>query len=148
MTRDIDAVLTGSGPMASVDDYVGAGGGEALAAALAASPDEVIEQVRLSGLRGRGGAGFPTGMKWRTVREDTCPTKFVVCNAAEGEPGTFKDRWLLRANPYLVVEGLGIAAYAVGAERAYIGIKASFGPEVERLTAAMEEMAAHDLIGP
>src|ERR671919_3130743 len=148
MTRDIDAVLTGSGPMASVDDYVGAGGGEALAAALAASPDEVIEEVRRSGLRGRGGAGFPTGIKWRTVRDDPCRTKYVVCNAAEGEPGTFKDRWLLRMDPYQVVEGLGIAAYAVGAERSFIGIKAGFEQEIERLRVAMEEMAARDLIGP
>ncbi len=65
-------------------------------------------------------------MKWRTVREDPGPTKYVVCNAAEGEPGSFKDRWLLRMNPYQVVEGLGIAAYAVGAERAFIGIKSGF----------------------
>jgi NADH:ubiquinone oxidoreductase subunit F (NADH-binding) len=87
-------------------------------------------------------------MKWRTVREDPCPTKYVVCNAAEGEPGTFKDRWLLRMNPYQVVEGLGIAAHAVGADRAYIGIKAGFEGEVRRLRRAMEEMAARDLIGP
>src|SRR3990170_2742991 len=133
MTRDLDAILLGDGPVASVDDYVGAGGGEALAAALAAPPDEVIEEVRLSGLRGRGGAGSPTGIKWRSVRDDPCPTKFVVCNAAEGEPGTFKDRWLLRMNPYQVVEGLAIAAHAVGAERAFIGIKGGFDQEIGRL---------------
>jgi NADH:ubiquinone oxidoreductase subunit F (NADH-binding) len=147
MTRDIDAVLTGSGPMASVDDYVGAGGGEALAAALAASPDEVIEEVRLSGLRGRGGAGFPTGIKWRSVRDDPCPTTFMVCNAAEGEPGTFKDRWLLRTNPYQVLEGLAIAAHAVGARTAFIGIKAGFDREIDRLDRAVQEMAHRDLLG-
>ena len=141
-------ILLADEPVASVDAYLERGGGRGLAAAWALAPDEVIERVRASGLRGRGGAGFPTGIKWRTVREDPCPTKYVVCNAAEGEPGTFKDRWLIRANPYLVVEGLGIAAYAVGAERAFIGIKAGFGPEVARLTAAMEEMAEHDLVGP
>src|ERR671911_31245 len=147
MSRDIDAVLMGTGPVVSVGDYVGAGGGEALAAALAASPDEVIEEVRLSGLRGRGGAGFPTGIKWRTVRDDACPTRFVVCNAAEGEPGTFKDRWLLRTNPYQVLEGLAIAAHAVGARAAIIGIKGGFDREIERLDRAVEEMADHDLLG-
>jgi NADH-quinone oxidoreductase subunit F len=140
-------LLTGD-PVPSAEEYVARGGGRGLAAAWALSPDDVIELVRRSGVRGRGGAGFPTGIKWRTVREDPCPTKYVVCNAAEGEPGTFKDRWLIRANPYLVVEGLGIAAYAVGAERAFIGIKAGFGPEVARLSAAMEEMAERDLVGP
>ena len=140
-------LLTGD-PVPSAEEYVARGGGRGLAAARAFAPEQVIELVRRSGLRGRGGAGFPTGIKWSTVREDPCPTKYVVCNAAEGEPGTFKDRWLLRANPYLVVEGLGIAAYAVGAERAFIGIKAGFGPEVARLTAAMEEMAKRDLVGP
>lgn len=148
MDEQLGTILLTDAPVVSVDAYLALGGGRGLTAARERSPDEVIEQIRLSGLRGRGGAGFPTGIKWRTVRDDPCPTRFVVCNAAEGEPGTFKDRWLLRTNPYLVVEGLGIAAYAVGADRAFIGIKASFGREVERLTAAMEEMAAHDLIGP
>jgi NADH-quinone oxidoreductase subunit F len=145
---DPELILLADEPVPSVDAYLERGGGRGLAAAWALAPDEVIERVRGSGLRGRGGAGFPTGIKWRTVREDPCPTKYVVCNAAEGEPGTFKDRWLIRANPYLVVEGLGIAAYAIGAERAFIGIKAGFGPEVARLTAAMEEMAERDLVGP
>ena len=148
MDDELGQILLTGDPVPSADEYVARGGGRGLAAAWALAPDEVIERVRASGLRGRGGAGFPTGIKWRTVREDPCPTKYVVCNAAEGEPGTFKDRWLIRANPYLVVEGLGIAAYAVGAERAFIGIKAGFGPEVARLTAAMEEMAEHDLVGP
>ena len=148
MDDELGQILLTGDPVPSAEEYVARGGGRGLAAARALAPEEVIELVRRSGLRGRGGAGFPTGIKWRTVREDPCPTKYVVCNAAEGEPGTFKDRWLLRANPYSVVEGLGIAAYAVGAERAFIGIKAGFGPEVARLTAAMEEMAERDLVGP
>jgi NADH-quinone oxidoreductase subunit F len=141
-------ILTTDQPVTSVDDYLERGGGRGLAAARERSPEQVIEQVRRSGLRGRGGAGFPTGIKWSTVRDDPCPTKFVVCNGAEGEPGTFKDRWLLRTNPYLVVEGVAIAALAVGAQRAFIGVKAGFAREVDRLTDAMRDMAAHDLIGP
>jgi NADH-quinone oxidoreductase subunit F len=148
MGGQLDNLILTDDPISSVDEYVARGGGRGLAAARERSPEQVIDAVRLSGLRGRGGAGFPTGIKWSTVREDLCPTKYIVCNGAEGEPGTFKDRWLLRRNPYQVVEGLGIAAYAVGAERAFIGIKRGFGPEVTRLTAAMEEMAAHDLVGP
>jgi NADH-quinone oxidoreductase subunit F len=147
MDPNVGTILSDE-PVASVEDYLARGGGRGIAAARELAPEDVIERVRRSGLRGRGGAGFPTGIKWSTVREDPCPTKFVVCNAAEGEPGTFKDRWLLRRNPYLVVEGLGIAAYAVGAERAFIGIKGGFEREVARLTTAMEEMAARDLIGP
>jgi NADH-quinone oxidoreductase subunit F len=119
-----------------------------MADALKLSPAEVVEEVRRSGLRGRGGAGFPTGIKWRTVHEDPCPTRFVVCNAAEGEPGTFKDRWLLRMNPYQVLEGLAIAAHAAGAQKAFIGIKAGFETEIGRLQQAMEEMASRDLLGP
>jgi NADH-quinone oxidoreductase subunit F len=148
MGGQLDNLILTDDPISSVDEYVARGGGRGLAAARERSPEQVIEVIRRSGLRGRGGAGFPTGIKWSTVREDSCPTKYIVCNGAEGEPGTFKDRWFLRRNPYLVVEGLGIAAYAVGAERAFIGTKAGFGPEVTRLTAAMVEMAARDLVGP
>jgi NADH:ubiquinone oxidoreductase subunit F (NADH-binding) len=141
-------VLTNDEPVASVDDYLERGGGRGLAAARELAPEQVIEIVRRSGLRGRGGAGFPTGIKWSTVREDPCPTRFVVANGAEGEPGTFKDRWLLRMNPYLVVEGVAIAALAIGAQRAFIGVKAGSPREIDRLTAAMRDMAAHDLLGP
>lgn len=147
MSRQAGTILLLDEPVPSLDAYLEGGGGQGLTAALKRSPEEVIEEVRRSGLRGRGGAGFPTGMKWRTVREDPCPTKYVACNAAEGEPGTFKDRWLMRMNPYQILEGAGIAAYAVGAERAYIGIKSGFEPEIRRLRGAMEEMASRDLIG-
>jgi NADH:ubiquinone oxidoreductase subunit F (NADH-binding) len=147
MSRPSGTVLLADGPIPSVDAYIERGGGQGVTAALKRSPDEVIEEIRRSGLRGRGGAGFPTGMKWRTVRDDPCPTKFVACNAAEGEPGTFKDRWLLRMNPYQVIEGLGIAAHAVGADKAYIGIKAGFAPEIKRVQRALEEMDQRDLIG-
>lgn len=133
-------------PVDDLDAWTAAGGGEALRMARAAEPDALIEQVRASGLRGRGGAGFPTGTKWRSVRDASGTHRYAVCNAAEGEPATFKDRAILRANPYAVVEGLAIAAHAVDAEGAYIGIKESFGRERERLEQAVAEMEAADLL--
>jgi NADH:ubiquinone oxidoreductase subunit F (NADH-binding) len=148
MSQPADSVLLADGPVATVEDYVEGGGGDALTIALEAPPDQIVEEVRRSGLRGRGGAGFPTGMKWRTVRDDPCPTTYVVCNAAEGEPGTFKDRWLLRTNPYQVLEGMAIAAHVVGARKAFIGIKSGFRREIDRLREAMEEMAGKDMLGP
>jgi NADH-quinone oxidoreductase subunit F len=142
------SILLSAEPIATLDDYLSAGGGQGLTEAMKRPPEEVVEEIRRSGLRGRGGAGFPTGIKWRTVREDPSPIKFAVCNAAEGEPGTFKDRWLLRMNPYQMVEGLAVAAYAVSAAKSYIGIKAGFEREIARLEQAMEEMAARDMLGP
>ena len=115
----------------SFDEYVASGGGRGLETALGAWPEAVIEEVAKSGLRGRGGAGFPTGEKWRSVRTVGAGPRFAVCNGAEGEPATFKDRLLLRTNPYQVLEGLAIAAHAVGAERAYLGVKETFTPEIE-----------------
>jgi NADH:ubiquinone oxidoreductase subunit F (NADH-binding) len=147
MSQQPGSILLSDHPVATVEDYVAAGGGEALALVRERPGDEVTEEIRRSGLRGRGGAGFPTGIKWRTVREDPCPIKYVACNAAEGEPGTFKDRWLLRMNPYQVLEGLAIATLAVGAGKAFIGIKAGFEREIGRLTGALEEMAARDILG-
>jgi NADH:ubiquinone oxidoreductase subunit F (NADH-binding) len=124
----------------SFDEYAAAGGGRGLEIALSAGPEAIIEEVARSGLRGRGGAGFPTGEKWRTVRTTGSGTRFAVCNAAEGEPSTFKDRILLRRNPYQVLEGLAIAAHAVTAERAFIGLKETFPQEIERLAGAVAEM--------
>src|SRR5215203_1563807 len=120
----------------SFGDYEAAGGGRGLQTALATWPIAVIQEVARSGLRGRGGAGFPTGEKWRAVRAVGAGSRYAVCNAAEGEPATFKDRLLVRTNPYQVLEGLAIAAYAVGAEVAYVGLKETFGPEIQALTRA------------
>lgn len=130
------------------DEYAAAGGGTGLEVALGAWPEAVIEEVARSGLRGRGGAGFPTGEKWRTVRTVGRGPRFAVCNGAEGEPAVFKDRLLLRTNPYQVLEGLAIAAHAVGAERAYLALKAAFRPELHRVTQALEEMRAAGALGP
>jgi NADH:ubiquinone oxidoreductase subunit F (NADH-binding) len=131
----------------SFDEYVAAGGGRGLEVALEASPEAIIDEIAKSGLRGRGGAGFPTGEKWRAVRTTGTGTRFAVCNAAEGEPATFKDRTLLRRNPYQVIEGLAIAAYAVGAERAFIGLKEPFAQEIERLNDALTEMEKAGALG-
>lgn len=135
-------------PFTSVDDYVAAGGGHALAAAVEHGAEWVLDQLDRSGLRGRGGAGFPAARKWRSVREGgpEAGDRYVVANGAEGEPGTFKDRPLMRANPYQVLEGLAIAATVLGAREAFIAVKASFGPEIEALERALEEMAAANLL--
>src|SRR5689334_7985658 len=102
-------------PITSVEAYLAAGGGEGLRAARQLGPDATIEEIEASGLRGRGGAGFPTGTKWRSVAGASGGRRYAVANGAEGEPATFKDRTLMRRDPYRVVEGLAIAAFAVGA---------------------------------
>lgn len=124
----------------SLDEYFADGGGRGLDRALALGPEEVIDQVHRSGLRGRGGAGFPTGQKWRAVRSTGTGERYVVCNAAEGEPATFKDRLLMRRNPYRLIDGVSIAAHAVGAARAFIGLKETFQPEIEALLRAHAEL--------
>jgi len=129
-------------PYATFDDYVAAGGGEGYRTAIAMAPDDVIEVVSASGLRGRGGAGFPTGTKWRSVVEAAGDGPvYLVCNAAEGEPATFKDRALASRNPFGVIEGVLIALHAVGAERAYVGMKQRF-EEVQRVIAARDAFVA------
>jgi NADH-quinone oxidoreductase subunit F len=129
------------------DEYVAAGGGRGLGIALRARPEAVIDMVADSGLRGRGGAGFPTGEKWRSIRTTGTGARFAVCNGAEGEPATFKDRTLLRTNPYQVIEGLAIAGHAVGAERCYVGIKEAFAGELDATERAIAEMDAADALG-
>src|SRR5207302_2294636 len=104
-------------------------------------PQGTIAEVERSLLRGRGGGGFPTGRKWRSIAMSEAPgTKYVVVNGAEGEPGTFKDRALMRANPYQLVEGAIVAAFAVNAAEVFISIKASFEREVAAVTQAVEDM--------
>jgi NADH:ubiquinone oxidoreductase subunit F (NADH-binding) len=125
----------------SFDDYRRATGQDPLAMARALRPEVIVDWIHRSGLRGRGGAGFPTGTKWRSVQRHPCGIRYAVCNAAEGEPGTFKDRFLLRFNPYSMLEGLLIAAHVLGAERTFVAIKRSFTREVARLRDAIDEMA-------
>jgi NADH-quinone oxidoreductase subunit F len=131
-------------PIADLEEYLARGGGKGIEVALSVEPIALIEELEASGLRGRGGAGFPTGKKWRTVAENRSarePTSVVV-NGAEGEPGTFKDRTILRNNPYPVLEGALIAARAVGADQVYFGLKHSFVPELDRIRRAIEQARA------
>src|SRR5918998_1804378 len=134
-------------PVTSLDEWRELGGGQALDIARRLGADDTIEELGTAGLRGRGGAGFPTARKWSGVRSSQGTHRYVVCNAAEGEPASFKDRAILRANPYQVIEGLAIAAATIGAREAYIGVKRSFRREIERLVGALEEMEAAGLTG-
>ena len=129
-------------PVTSLADHTGRGGGRGLEAARRLGPAGVLEDLEASGLRGRGGAGFPTGRKWRTVVENLSPAlpATVVVNAAEGEPGTFKDRAIVRANPYRVLEGALAAAVTVGADGVIVALKASFHQEIARVRAAIDEV--------
>ena len=129
-------------PVKTLEEYRGIGGLQGLAKARSLGPQQVIDLVKQSGLRGRGGAGFPTGVKWQTVFDDPSSTKYVVCNAAEGEPGTYKDRYLLGKNPYWVLEGMLIAAHAMSAPAAVIGTKKKFTLPVEHLQKAVAELEA------
>ena len=128
-------------PVDDLVDHLARGGGKSLDVARMLGTEGVIEHLEAAGLRGRGGAGFPTGLKWRTVGEHewgaTPPT--VVVNAAEGEPGTFKDRAVLRADPYSVLEGAAVAAAALGASRVVLALKSSFELERARVAAAVDE---------
>ncbi|MBV8951567.1 MAG: hypothetical protein JOZ99_11875, partial [Actinobacteria bacterium] len=136
-------------PVPSLDAYIEAGGGRALPAARAIDPGTLIEEITASGLRGRGGAGFPSGRKWATVQANRSPVvpSTVVVNGAEGEPGCFKDRMILRYDPYRVIEGALIAAYAVGADSVVIGMKRAFEPEIGRVRRAIKEMTDRGWLG-
>lgn len=105
-----------------IDAYIQGGGFEGLKKALEITPMEVINRVKDSGLQGRGGAIYPTGKKWHQAKEVKGDRKFIICNADEGEPGTFKDRYILEYDPYKVIEGMVIAAYAIGGTEGYIYI--------------------------
>ncbi len=136
-------LLDGSA-ITSLEDYRAAGGLAGLEAAERLGPEGVVEELVASGLRGRGGAGFPAGTKWRSVMAGgpSAGRRFTVANGAEGEPGSFKDRTIIRHNPYALLEGLLIAAWTVGAERAILALKSSFVTEAELIAAAAGELAA------
>ena len=132
-----------------LEQYQSAGGYEVLKRILQEKtpPEEIIEEVKASGLRGRGGAGFPTGLKWSFISRNAPGQKYVVCNSDEGEPGTFKDRDILRYHPHLVIEGMIIAGYAIGATRGYNYIRGEFWEPYQRFEAALEEARKAGFLG-
>jgi NADH-quinone oxidoreductase subunit F len=131
----------------SLDFYIKTGGYEALKKALAMTPDAVVDEVKKSGLRGRGGAGFPTGMKWQFVDKKSPKPKYICCNADESEPGTFKDHVLMERNPHLLFEGCLIACHAIGAKTAYIYIRGEFYHVQQVLERELAKARAAGLIG-
>ncbi len=130
-----------------VSQYIARGGYEALAKALQMEPEHVIDEVKAAGLRGRGGAGFPTGDKWATCQAARGRRKYVICNADEGDPGAFMDRAILESDPHSVIEGMAIAAHAVGARRGYIYVRAEYPLAVERVAQALKQARGLGLIG-
>ena len=131
----------------TLDFYTKQGGYEALRKALALTPEAVVDIVKASGLRGRGGAGFPTGMKWQFVDKKSPKPKYICCNADESEPGTFKDHVLMERNPHLLFEGCLIACHAIGAKVAYIYIRGEFYHVQEVLEAELAKARAAGFIG-
>ncbi|MHA3794577.1 NADH-ubiquinone oxidoreductase-F iron-sulfur binding region domain-containing protein [Sphingomonas sp. YL-JM2C] len=122
--------------------YAASGGWRGLEAARAMAPQAVVDAVKASGLRGRGGAGFPTGIKWQTVLDARPAEKFVVCNADEGDSGTFADRMLMEGDPYCLIEGMAIAAHAVGADHGYVYIRSEYPFAIRAMQGAIERSAA------
>jgi formate dehydrogenase iron-sulfur subunit len=134
----------------SLDDYAGSGGWAGLTRALSLSPQQIVTELIQSGLRGRGGAGFPAGIKWRTVADTplspAAPQKYIVCNADEGDSGTFADRMLMEGDPFALIEGMAIAAQAVGAGQGFIYVRSEYPHAIAKLNAAVA--LAADLIAP
>lgn len=132
----------------NIDEYIARGGYEALAKVLTSmTPDEVIHEIKASGLRGRGGGGFPTGIKWETCKHAPGDERFVICNADEGDPGAFMDRSIIESDPHAVVEGLAIGAYAIGCTQGYVYIRNEYPIALERLQIAIKQAREYGLLG-
>lgn len=131
-----------------IDDYISRDGYAALLRALTEmEPAEIIDQIGKSGLRGRGGGGYPTGLKWSTVAKATGEMKYVICNGDEGDPGAFMDRSVLESDPQRVLEGMAIAAYAIGAQKGYLYVRAEYPLAVNRLTTAIRDARRRGFLG-
>ncbi len=128
-----------------IDDYLNVGGYSALKKAKEISPDELIDLITKSGLRGRGGAGFPTGLKWGFTRKNP-PPRFIICNADEGDPGAFMDRAVLESNPHSVLEGMAIGGYAIGADLGYIYVRMEYPLAIKRLEIAISQVEERGLL--
>ena len=131
----------------SIDDYINHAGYQALDKALKMKPEEVIEEIKVSGLAGRGGAGFPTWFKWDAARKAEGEQKHLICNADEGDPGAFMDRAVIESDPHTLIEGMLIGAYAIGASDMYVYIRAEYPLAVERLSQAIEQARSRSLLG-
>ena len=148
--RQVKIVLRNSGlidPL-KIEDYIARDGYAALAKALTdMTPETIVAEVLASGLRGRGGAGFPTGLKWRFAQQQKEETKYILCNADEGDPGAFMDRSVLEGDPHSVIEGMAIGAYAIGAHHGFVYVRAEYPLAVERLQYAIDQAREYGLIG-
>ena len=132
----------------NIEEYIGTGGYAALGKVLTEmTPDDVIQTLLASGLRGRGGAGFPTGLKWKLCKQNDADQKYVCCNADEGDPGAFMDRSVLEGDPHAVLEAMAIAGYAIGASQGYIYVRAEYPIAVERLKIAIKQAREMELLG-
>ena len=132
----------------NIEEYIGTGGYQALGKALTEmTPDQVIQTLLDAGLRGRGGAGFPTGLKWKLCRQNDADQKYVCCNADEGDPGAFMDRSVLEGDPHAVLEAMAIAGYAIGANQGYIYVRAEYPIAVDRLHIAIQQAREMELLG-
>ena len=131
----------------SIEDYEASGGYQALRKALTLSPEEIINEVKISGLRGRGGAGFPTGLKWSFAASAKSDEKYIICNADEGDPGAFMDRSVLEGDPHRVLEGMIIGAYAIGASKGYIYCRAEYPLAIEHLKVALASARGKNYLG-
>jgi len=143
-------LLLGDNPFidpTNIEDYIARGGYLSLAKALKMSPEDIIEMIKASGLRGRGGAGFPTGRKWELARKQKSDIKYIICNADEGDPGAYMDRSLLEGNPHSVIEGMIIGAYAIGANEGWIYVRNEYPLAVKHVTIAIEQAREAGLLG-
>ncbi|OGO00511.1 MAG: NADH dehydrogenase [Chloroflexi bacterium RBG_13_51_52] len=131
----------------SIDDYLAVGGYAGLAKALKMTPDAIIDEIKKAGLRGRGGGGFPTGNKWESTRKAPGKTKYVICNADEGDPGAYMDRSLVEGNPHSVLEGMIIGAYAIGSHEGYIYVRNEYPLAVRNIKTAIEQAESYGLLG-
>lgn len=150
MIKEKRIILSNSGIInpESIGEYILSGGYKALEKALSDTPAKIIDEVVASGLRGRGGAGFPTGTKKKAAAgQGTSAQVYIVCNADEGEPGTFKDRIIMESNPHLLLEGMIIAGYGIGAEKGYIYIRGEYYKSIDRMQNAINQASRKNLLG-
>jgi NADH:ubiquinone oxidoreductase subunit F (NADH-binding)/NAD-dependent dihydropyrimidine dehydrogenase PreA subunit len=131
----------------NIEDYIAIGGYASLAKVLKGAPEEIIERIRRSGLRGRGGAGFSTGSKWEFCRQGPGNPKYIICNADEGDPGAYMDRSVLEGNPHSVIEGMLIGAYAIGSTKGYVYVRMEYPLAIEHLGIAIEQATERGLLG-